>query len=134
VEYHVGLTGNHVQSGRTELKAAREYQTKARKVGPVPVSCSVPALRLICMLQYLFLAGTWQTTLIFFCAFALSSNFFWCLKAGSFYFRNFSNRQQLQRTNATAMLILVRCSFGDVRIYLRFVCQTNTHKTLCYFT
>ncbi|XP_063930778.1 syntaxin-1A isoform X6 [Zophobas morio] len=35
VEYHVGLTSNHVKSGRTELKTAQEYQTKARKVGPV---------------------------------------------------------------------------------------------------
>lgn len=33
IEYHVGTTQNHVQEGRSQLKQAESYQTKARKVG-----------------------------------------------------------------------------------------------------
>ncbi|XP_068898413.1 syntaxin-1A isoform X4 [Tenebrio molitor] len=44
VEYHVGLTGNHVQSGRTELKAAREFQTKARKKKILIIICLIVAI------------------------------------------------------------------------------------------
>ncbi|XP_074028441.1 syntaxin 1A isoform X6 [Leptinotarsa decemlineata] len=44
VEYHVGTAQNHVQQGQSELKAAQEYQSKARKKKIFIIICLVVAL------------------------------------------------------------------------------------------
>ncbi|XP_045475452.1 syntaxin-1A-like isoform X2 [Harmonia axyridis] len=55
IEYHVGQAENHVVSGRSELKTAAIYQTKARKKKILLIICLVIAIIILIAILWSFL-------------------------------------------------------------------------------
>ncbi|XP_044754595.1 syntaxin-1A-like isoform X2 [Coccinella septempunctata] len=54
IEYHVSQAENHVTTGRTELKVAHEYQTKARKKKILLIICLVIAIIILIAILWSF--------------------------------------------------------------------------------